>query len=155
MSQCISIHVDQVGVQIGNACWEFHCLEHDIQPDDQMPSDETIGGGDDSFSTFFRKTGTGKHVPQEVFVDLEPTVIDEVHTGTYRQLFHPELLLTGKEDAASNFVCGYYTIRKKIIDLVLDLNHKLISECIGLEGFLVSHSFGGGIGSRFTSLLRE
>ena len=25
-----------------------------------------------------------------VFVDLEPTVIDEIRTGTYRQLFHPE-----------------------------------------------------------------
>jgi len=31
-----------------------------------------------------------------VFVDLEPTVIDEVRTGTYRQLFHPEQLVTGK-----------------------------------------------------------
>ncbi|XP_059128973.1 tubulin alpha-3E chain-like [Peromyscus eremicus] len=110
MSECISIHADQVGVQTGNACWEFHCLEHDIQPDDQTPSDKTIGGGDDSFNTFFRETGTGKHVPPAVFIDLEPTIIDEVHTGTYRQLFHPELLITGKEDAASDFVCGYYTI---------------------------------------------
>ncbi len=24
---------------------------------------------------------------------------DEVRTGTYRQLFHPEQLITGKEDA--------------------------------------------------------
>ncbi|KAJ8305066.1 hypothetical protein KUTeg_017382 [Tegillarca granosa] len=37
----------------GNACWELYCLEHGIQPDGQMPSDKTIGGGDDSFSTFF------------------------------------------------------------------------------------------------------
>ena len=28
--------------------------------------------------------------PRCVFLDLEPTVIDEVRTGTYRQLFHPE-----------------------------------------------------------------
>ena len=46
--------------------------------------------GDDSFTTFFSETGTGKHVPRAVFVDLEPTVIDEVRLGTYRQLFHPE-----------------------------------------------------------------
>ena len=37
----------QAGVQIGNACWELFCLEHGIQPDGQMPSDKTIGGGDD------------------------------------------------------------------------------------------------------------
>ncbi|KAK7488466.1 hypothetical protein BaRGS_00020251, partial [Batillaria attramentaria] len=42
--ECISIHVGQAGVQIGNACWELYCLEHGIQPDGQMPSDKTIGG---------------------------------------------------------------------------------------------------------------
>lgn len=62
---------------MGNACWELYCLKHGIQPDGQMPSDKTIGGGDDSFTTFFCETGAGKHVPRAVFVDLEPTVIGE------------------------------------------------------------------------------
>lgn len=35
-----------------------------------MPSDKALGGGDDSFSTFFMETGAGKHVPRAVFVDL-------------------------------------------------------------------------------------
>lgn len=73
--ECISVHVGQAGVQIGNACWELYCLEHGIQPDGQMPSDKTLGGGDDSFNTFFSETGAGKHVPRAVFVDLEPTVV--------------------------------------------------------------------------------
>jgi len=74
-----------------------------------MPSDKTVGGGDDAFNTFFSETGAGKHVPRAVFVDLEPTVIDEVRTGAYRQLFHPEQLISGKEDAANNFARGHYT----------------------------------------------
>ncbi|XP_007426287.1 tubulin alpha-1C chain [Python bivittatus] len=155
MRECISIHVGQAGVQIGNACWELYCLEHGIQPDGQMPSDKTIGGGDDSFNTFFSETGAGKHVPRAVFIDLEPTVIDEVRTGTYRQLFHPEQLITGKEDAANNYARGHYTIGKEIIDLVLDRIRKLADQCTGLQGFLVFHSFGGGTGSGFTSLLME
>uniref|UniRef100_A0A286Y255 Tubulin/FtsZ 2-layer sandwich domain-containing protein n=1 Tax=Cavia porcellus TaxID=10141 RepID=A0A286Y255_CAVPO len=122
MRECISIHAGQAGVQIGTTCWGLYCLE---QPDGQMPSDKTIGGGDDSFNTFFSETGAGKHVPRAVFVDLEPTVIDEVHTGTYHQLFHPEQLITGKEDAASNYARGHYTIGKEIIDLVLDRIWKL------------------------------
>ncbi|XP_045909333.1 tubulin alpha chain-like [Micropterus dolomieu] len=125
--ECLSIHVGQAGVQMGNACWELYCLEHGIQPDGQMPSDKTIGGGDDSFNTFFSETGAGKHVPRAVFVDLEPTVIDEVRTGTYRLLFHPEQLITGKEDAANNYARGHYTIGKEIIDLVLDRIRKLVS----------------------------
>ena len=66
----------------------------------------------------FLETGTGKHVPRAVFVDLEPTVIDEVRTGTYRQLFHPEQLMSGKEDAANNYARGHYTVGKEIVDLV-------------------------------------
>jgi tubulin alpha len=78
MRECLSIHIGQAGVQIGNACWELYCLEHGIQPDGQMPSDKTVGGGDDSFNTFFAETGAGKYVPRAVFVDLEPTVIGNV-----------------------------------------------------------------------------
>lgn len=78
-----------------------------------MPGDVTVGGGDDAFNTFFSETGAGKHVPRAVFVDLEPTVIDEVRTGTYRQLFHPEQLISGKEDAANNFARGHYTSKTR------------------------------------------
>uniref|UniRef100_A0A3Q3JFN7 Tubulin/FtsZ 2-layer sandwich domain-containing protein n=1 Tax=Monopterus albus TaxID=43700 RepID=A0A3Q3JFN7_MONAL len=108
-----------------NACWELYCLEHGIQPDGKMPGDKTLGGGDNSFNTFFSETGAGKHVPRVVFVDLEPAVIDEVRTGTYRQLFHPEQLITGKEDAANNYARGHYTIGKEIIELVLNRIRKL------------------------------
>ncbi|KAF5304080.1 hypothetical protein FQA39_LY01865 [Lamprigera yunnana] len=149
--ECISVHVGQAG----NACWELYCLEHGIQPDGQMPSNKTVGGGDDSFNTFFSETGAGKHVPRAVFVDLEPTVVDEVRTGTYRQVFHPEQLITAKEDAANNYARRHYTIGKEIVDLVLDRIRKLADQCTGLQGFLIFHSFGGGTGSGFTSLLME
>ena len=69
------IHVDQAGVQIGNACWELFCLQHGIQPDGQMPSDKTIEGDDYSVKTFFSETGARKHVSRPVPVELEPTVV--------------------------------------------------------------------------------
>lgn len=78
-----------------------------------------------------------------------------MRTGTYRQLFHPEQLITGKEDAANNYARGHYTIGKEIVDIVLDRVRKLSDQCTGLQGFLVFHSFGGGTGSGFTSLLME
>ncbi|CAE7947447.1 unnamed protein product, partial [Symbiodinium sp. KB8] len=155
MREAICIHIGQGGVQIGNACWELFCLEHGIQPDGQMPSDKTIGGGDDAFNTFFSETGAGKHVPRCVMVDLEPTVVDEVRTGTYRQLFHPEQLISGKEDAANNFARGHYTIGKEIVDLVLDRIRKLADNCTGLQGFCVYNACGGGTGSGLGCLMLE
>lgn len=155
MKECISIHIGQAGVQIGNGAWELFCIEHGIEKNGQMPSDKTIGKEDSSFNTFFMETGSGHHVPRCVFVDLEPTVIDEVRTGPYRQLYHPDQLITGKEDAANNYARGHYTVGKEIIDVVLDKIRKLSENCTGLQGFLVFHSFGGGTGSGFTSLLME
>ncbi|CAG5110003.1 Oidioi.mRNA.OKI2018_I69.chr2.g4457.t1.cds [Oikopleura dioica] len=152
--EVISIHVGQAGVQMGNACWELYCLEHGIKPDGTM-SDDSVSQKDDSFSTFFHSTGAGKHVPRAVMVDLEPSVIDAVRSSEYARLYHPEQLITGKEDAANNYARGHYTVGKEIIDNVLDRIRKLSDNCTGLQGFLVFHSFGGGTGSGFTSLLME
>ncbi|KAG6414632.1 hypothetical protein SASPL_122005 [Salvia splendens] len=136
MREIISVHIGQAGIQVGNSCWELYCLEHGIQPDGMMPSDTTVGVGNDAFNTFFSETGSGKHVPRAIFVDLEPTVIDEVRTGAYRQLFHPEQLISGKEDAANNFARGHYTVGKEIVDLCLDRVRKLADNCTGLQRVL-------------------
>merc|ERR1712000_603590 len=155
MREVISLHIGQAGVQVGNACWELYCLEHGISPDGTMPTDQSVGKEDGSFDTFFSETGSGKHVPRAVFVDLEPTVVDEVRTGTYRQLYHPQQLITGKEDAANNYARGHYTVGKELVDVTLDRIRKLADQCSGLQGFLVFHSVGGGTGSGFGSLLLE
>jgi len=155
MRETISIHVGQAGIQVGNACWELLCLEHGIDSDGQMRSDKTIGGGDDAFNTFFSETGAGKHVPRSLFVDLEPTAIDEVRTGTYRQLFHPEQLISGREDASNLFARGYFSFGKEIVDLVLERIRGLADQCTGLQGFMIYNSVNGGTGSGLGSLLLE
>jgi tubulin alpha len=94
-------------------------------------------------------------VPRTVYVDFEPTVVDEVRRGPYRQLFHPEQLITGKEDAANNYARGHYTVGKEHIDVVMDRIRRLADQCSGLQGFLIFRSVGGGTGSGFTSLLME
>merc|ERR1712218_413047 len=116
-----------------------------------MPSDKALG--DDSFQTFFSETGSGKHVPRAVFVDLEPTVIDETRVGTYRNLYHPEQLMNGKEDAANNYARGHYTVGKEVIDGAMDRIRKIVDGCSALQGFAIFNSVGGGTGSGLGSLL--
>ncbi|KAH3892498.1 tubulin alpha-8 chain-like [Dreissena polymorpha] len=155
MRECISVHVGQAGVQIGNACWELYCLEHGIHPNGLLAGDNPVRADDESYNTFFSETSQGKHVPRAVYVDLEPSVVDEVRTGEFKQLFHPDQLISGKEDAANNYARGHYTIGREIVDHVLDKIRKMADHCAGLQGFLVFHSFGGGTGSGFSSLLME
>ena len=64
--------------------------------------------------------------------------------GTYRQLYHPEQLISSKEDAANNYARGHYTVGKEIVDLALDRRPMYRSP--GLHG---------GAGSGFGSLLLE
>eukprot|EP00008_Paramoeba_atlantica_P013888 CAMPEP_0201500976 /NCGR_PEP_ID=MMETSP0151_2-20130828/83342_1 /ASSEMBLY_ACC=CAM_ASM_000257 /TAXON_ID=200890 /ORGANISM="Paramoeba atlantica, Strain 621/1 / CCAP 1560/9" /LENGTH=588 /DNA_ID=CAMNT_0047894451 /DNA_START=144 /DNA_END=1911 /DNA_ORIENTATION=+ len=155
MREVISIHLGQAGIQTGNSCWELYCLEHGINPDGTMPQETGAVVEDDAFNTFFAETGAGRHVPRALFVDLEPSVIDEVRSGPYRELFHPEQLISGKEDAANNYARGHYTIGKEIVDLCLDRIRKLADNCTGLQGFLVFHAVGGGTGSGLGALLLE
>ncbi|XP_073985197.1 tubulin alpha chain-like isoform X2 [Rhodnius prolixus] len=118
-------------------------------------TNDNSAGDDQQYSTFFKVTSTGKQVPRAVLIDLEPSVIDEIRTGTYRKLFHPEQMISGKEDAANNFARGHYTIGKELIPVVLDRIRIMAESCNALQGFLIYHSFGGGTGSGFTSLLLE
>lgn len=154
MREIVSLHIGQAGVQIGNACWELYCLEHGISPDG-LCSDSPGDPKSESFSTFYNTTSAGKYVPRAIFADLEPSVIGEVRTGRYRKLFHPEQLVSGKEDAANNYARGHYTVGKALVDEVTDKIRKLADQCACLQGFLVFRSFGGGTGSGFASLLME
>ncbi|KAF9906490.1 Tubulin alpha-3C/D chain, partial [Lobosporangium transversale] len=139
------------GIQIGNACWELYCLEHGIAPDGTRNADapESTPG------TFFAEGSNGKFVPRTVLVDLEETVVDEVRNGRYKNLFHPESLISHREDASNNYARGHYTIGKELIDPVMDRIRKVTDNCSGLQGFILFHSFGGGTGSGLGALLLE
>ena len=71
--------------------------------------DTSVGVVRDVFNPCLSESGFDKHLTRAIFIDLEPSVIDEVRTGSYRQLFHLEQLISGKEDAANNFARGHYT----------------------------------------------
>lgn len=52
---------------------------------------------------------------------------DETRTGIYRELYHPEQMISGKEDAANNYARGHYTIGKEILDLVMDRIRRMVN----------------------------
>lgn len=73
-----------------------------------------------------------KHFKQILLIFIF-NVKDVVRTGPYKQLFHPEQLINGKEDAANNYARGHYTIGKEQVDLVLDKIRKMADACTGLQ----------------------
>jgi len=151
--EVLTINVGQAGIQLGNAVWTQYCTEHKIKNDGTLENvDEQ---SDKYFTTFYEETGTGQYVPRNITVDLEPTVVDDVRTGSYSQMFHPEFLLNGKEDAANNFARGHYTVGKEILDQVNDRLRKLVDNSQNVQGFIINHAVGGGTGSGLGALILE
>merc|ERR1712062_751278 len=107
------------------------------------------------FLTFFEETSAGQFVPRNIYVDLEPTVLDDVRRGPCASLFHPEYLVNAKEDAANNFARGHYTVGKEMMDIVNDRVRKLVDNCENPQGFIVTHAVGGGTGSGMGMLILE
>ncbi|KAI9712917.1 MAG: alpha-tubulin [Chrysothrix sp. TS-e1954] len=153
--EVLHLHVGQAGAQLGDSAWELYLLEHGLLNDGTLNqnADETNDAG--SFETFFSETAGGKYVPRSIFVDLDPSPIDEIRTGDMKELFHPEYLISGKEDAANNYARGHYTVGKELVESVMDRIRRVADNCSSLQGFLIFHSFGGGTGSGFGALLLE
>eukprot|EP01054_Gregarina_sp_Poly1_P010051 Gregarina_sp_Poly_1__10050@NODE_676_length_6827_cov_240_110355_g509_i0_p1_GENE_NODE_676_length_6827_cov_240_110355_g509_i0NODE_676_length_6827_cov_240_110355_g509_i0_p1_ORF_typecomplete_len461_score66_05Tubulin/PF00091_25/2_2e85Tubulin_C/PF03953_17/9_2e54Tubulin_3/PF14881_6/4_9e06Tubulin_2/PF13809_6/0_21_NODE_676_length_6827_cov_240_110355_g509_i033244706 len=163
MREIVALHFGQAGVQTGSASWELFCLEHGVEPDGTMPEEKRsilnkesgVKSEVDSFSTFFQESSAGRYVPRCVMVDLEPSVIDSIRSGPYSQLFNPDMMVTGKEDAANNFARGHYTVGKEISDSVMEKIRRTVDQCRCLQGFIIFHAVGGGTGSGLTALISE
>lgn len=146
--EIVSLHIGQAGIQIGDTLWELYRLEHNIGKDGTAAEPTDI-------DAIFSPTNSGKYVPHSIFVDLEPSVIDTIRTGDHRHFFHPESMITGKEDAANNYARGHYTVGKTIVDVVLNQIRKQVEKYSNFQGFMVFNSYGGGTGSGFTALLLD
>lgn len=64
-------------------------------------------------------------------------------------------MVSGKEDAANNFARGYNTLGTEMIGQVNDVIRRMAEQANSLQGFFLFHSFGGGTGSGFSSLLMD
>ncbi|KAH8241182.1 hypothetical protein KR032_001697 [Drosophila birchii] len=167
--EIIQVHIGQAGVQIANACWELYCLEHGILANGRLPQSPL----DDSFLTFFEFTNSQSCVqPRIVVIDTEPTVIgvskilskalslkcifpDEIRTGAYRNLFHPDTLITGKDDSGSNFARGYNLMASELLDRSMNAIRRVADRCRNLRAFLIFRAIGGGSGSGLGTRIME
>jgi len=125
--------VGQAGTQLGQAAWELYCLEHGLGFDGR-PDPESKVTDVGARNTFFTETRSNKFVPRSIFVDLDPSPLDEIRHGTYKQLFHPQLMIKGKEDAANNYARGHYTVGKELVEDVLDKVRRVAGKVYTSQG---------------------
>jgi len=147
----MGINVGGAGVRIGEAATKQYMFENDIGLDGTWKGE----GGTSPIGAFFEETRAGQFIPRQLSVDLDGTSLDAIREGSLADVYHPEYLLGGKEDAANNFARGYYSVGKEMMDQVSDGIRKLVDNCENVQGFIVNHSLGGGTGSGLGALVLE
>ncbi|KAL5107447.1 Tubulin alpha-2 chain [Taenia crassiceps] len=97
----------------------------------------------------------GRYVPRTIFVDTDPTTIEEARYDLLRSLFNPLCFFNGKEEAASNYARGRFILGAELIEPIINRIRQEVEATDNCQGFIVNHSIGGGTGSGLTVRIME
>lgn len=87
-------------------------------------------------------------------IDLEPRVINKIKKSEFQNLYNPENYFHDLDGAGNNWAKGHRFAEEREEEL-LDMVEREAEGSDSLEGFLLTHSIGGGTGSGLGSFLLE
>ncbi len=154
MREILSIHVGQCGNQIADRFWRLILREHGLT-ESGTPKEGNTTSNNANMEVFFHKVRDGKFTPRAVLVDLEPGVIARMESGDMAQLFDESSIVRKIPGAANNWARGYNVEGERIIDQIMNVIDAAVEKTKSLQGFLMTHSIGGGSGSGLGSLILE
>ncbi|CAI2369428.1 unnamed protein product [Moneuplotes crassus] len=151
MAEIVQLNVGQCGNAIGSQYWSKLIDEHSLNN-----QGEYIGNKDlclDKVHVSFNENSKHVYSPRAILVDLEPSLIDDIRSGTYGNLFHCDNYVNGYTSAGKNWARGYYTEGREIIEMIRDTLTKELEKCDRVHCLQINHSVAGGTGSGLTSLI--
>ena len=154
MREILSIHVGQCGNQIADRFWRLVLREHGLTESGTPKAGANVAANA-NMEVFFHKVREGKYIPRAVLVDLEPGVIARIEGGDMAQLFDEGSIVRKIPGAANNWARGYNVEGERIIDQIMNVIDAAVEKTKSLQGFLLTHSIGGGSGSGLGSLILE
>ena len=154
MREILSIHVGQCGNQIADRFWRLVLREHGLTESGTPKAGANVAANA-NMEVFFHKVREGKYIPRAVLIDLEPGVIARIEGGDMAQLFDESSIIRKIPGAANNWARGYNVEGERIIDQIMNVIDAAVEKTKSLQGFLLTHSIGGGSGSGLGSLILE
>lgn len=155
MREILSIHVGQCGNQIADRYWRLLLREHGLTEAGTLKDGNTTASANTNMEVFFHKVRDGKYIPRAILVDLEPGVIARIEGGDMAQLFDESCIIRKIPGAANNWARGYNVEGERIIDQIMNVIDAAVEKTKSLQGFMMTHSIGGGSGSGLGSLILE
>ena len=164
--EIITVQVGQCGNQIGCRFWELALKEH--------AAHNTRARYDEPLSSFFSNVdvrsdpparlpvGDGKGAihalkARAVVVDMEDGVTNELLSGPMRDVFDTKQFITGGQSGQSgsgnNWPCGSHHYGPMYRDHLMEAVRRQTEDADSLQGFMLTHSLGGGTGSGLGSYI--
>eukprot|EP00892_Ulva_mutabilis_P012892 jgi/Ulvmu1/9976/UM059_0025.1 len=154
--ELITIQVGQCGNQIGCRFWDLAVKEHKLH--------NASGKYDETISSFFKnvdsrseqplllRCGTGNQPianlkARAIVVDMEEGVINAMLKSPLGSLFDARSMLADTSGAGNNWAHGHHVYGPQYHEHILQLVRQEVEQCDSLQGFVLTHSLGGGTGS--------
>lgn len=150
--EMITIAVGGAGCRMALEFWRRLMAEHGIAANGRSARRSSA---EEKPHTFFVETRAGHFAPRALFVDLDPETREELGAHELRQVLHPEFIVVGEADAASNFARGRDLGGEGLLDRACDRVRKLVDNTENLQGFVLFHAAGGGTGSGVAAALLD
>ncbi len=141
MREVVLLHIGQAGIQVGNEYWKIICDEHDITTTGRLETGKKQANG--NWDIFFNKSQTNRFYPSAILIDSDPTVIDGLKDT--KDLFNPKFIFSGTSSVVT-YPQGY-SFGQKHESEIMDMINEAVNKTDSLQGFILMHSIGGGIGA--------
>lgn len=139
MKEIIFINLGQAGVQLSESIWDK--FTNYTEPHNQ--------------NILFRETSNKPISPRCIIADLDPETINSLKLSTNRLSFNDSNLISGSADSSNIYSKANLTLGKVLIDQLTERLRHESEHCDSLQGFIITHSVGGGTGSGLNPLLLE
>jgi len=153
MREIVQIQVGGFGNNVSLAFWEQISKEHNLDLSGKITSTSKTNENMHTNVLFNNIMKTDKFVPRAVFLDLEPSCIENIQSGECGKLFDVSNFCYAKEGAGGNWQKARNGIGAEIQDKAMDIIRKQIELCDSVEAIQYCFSMIGSAGSGFGTLI--
>jgi len=104
MREIVPIQCGQCGNQIGTKFWDMISSEHGL--DKVGAYNGTSELQRHNIDVYFQEAQSSKYVPRAILVDLEPSIIDTIKSGSLGAFFRPDNIICGQTGSNNNWAVG-------------------------------------------------
>ena len=162
MSEVISIHIGNTGIQTGLKMWELYWKTYEqsnLKEESKLGrlklfrGIETKHRGLNSDMIIYSDPTSLK--ARALLVDVEADPINQLYKSTYSDLFDAENIITSGECTGSVYARVYRSLAPDLSDKIAESIRKEVERTSLVEGFNLTHSVSGGTGAGLWTSISE